>query len=266
MRHSPTFFRRCIVLAMLAMAAFTIPASAQTLDNVLKRGKLLAGINIAAPPFGTTNAQMEPDGYDVDMARMLAKDLGVPLEIVPVTNDSRIPTLLTGKIDVIVSVLQITSERAKTVLFTLPYGMHQSLILAPAETRIASLSDLSGKRVGVARGSVYADIIAKAGIPGIQIVQFADDSATLNAAAAGQVDAIGTVSFLGNELIKRYPERHFERKVTLQNNVYAMGIRRGDFDFLHWINTFIFVHSQNGDIGRAYEKWMGEPLKDLPVF
>jgi polar amino acid transport system substrate-binding protein len=251
---------------MLAVVAFTLPAAAQTLDAIEKRGKILVGINLSAPPFGTTNAQMEPDGYDVDMAKLLAKDLGVTLEIVPVTNDSRIPALLTGKIDIIIAVLQITPERAKSVMFTSPYGMHQSLILAPAGTKIASLSELAGKRVGVARGSVYADIIAKAKIPNLQLVEFADDSATLNALVAGQVDAIGTVSFLANELMKRYPDRHFERKISLQNNIYAMGVRRGDFDFLRWVNTSIFVNMQSGDIGKAYQKWMGEPLKDLPAF
>lgn len=262
----PSVRCRLLLAAVLLLLTGVAGAGAQTLDAIQKRGKVLVGINLSAPPFGTTNAQMEPDGYDVDMAKMLAKDLGVPLEIVPVTNDSRIPSLLTGKVDIVISVLQITAERAKSVMFTSPYGMHQSLVLAPAAARIAGLPDLAGKRVGVARGSAYADILARAGVPNLQLVPFADDSATLNALAAGQVDAVGTVSFLANELAKRYPDRGFERKVQLQNNVYAMGVRRGDFDFLRWVNTFIFVHVQNGDVGRAYERWMGEPLRDLPPF
>jgi len=255
------------VLGAFAFFALSIAgAHAQTFDAIQKRGKLLAAINLAAPPFGTTDSQMEPAGYDVDMAKLLAKDLGVSLEIVPVTNESRIPTLLTGKADVIISVLQITPERAKSVMFSSPYGMHQSLVFAPAETKIASLADLSGKRVGVARGSVYSNILAQAAIPGMQIIQFGDDSATLNALVAGQVDAVGTVTFLANELKKRYPDRHFEQKVALQDNIYAMGVRRGDFDFLRWLNTFIFVHHHDGEIARSYEKWMGEPLRNLPTF
>jgi polar amino acid transport system substrate-binding protein len=252
------------ILAALALCA--TGASAQTFDAIQKRGKLLAAINLAAPPFGTTDSQMQPAGYDVDMAKLLARDLGVSLEIVPVTNESRIPALLTGKADIVISVLQITPERAKSVMFTAPYGIHQSLVLAPAATKIASLADLSNKRVGVARGSVYADILARAAIPGIQIIQFGDDSATLNALVAGQVEAIGTVTFLANELKKQYPDRHFEEKVSLQDNIYAMGIRRGDFDFLRWINTFIFVHAHDGQIPTLYEKWMGEKLKNLPSF
>jgi len=257
---------RGLLIALAFITAVPTAAHAQTFDAIQKRGKILVAINLSAPPFGTTDSQMEPAGYDVDIANLLATDLGVKLEIVPVTNESRIPTLLTGKADIIVSVLQITPERARTVMFSSPYGMHQSLVLAPATTKISSLADLSGKRVGVARGSVYANILDHAGIPGIQIIQFGDDSATLNALVAGQVDAIGTVTFLANELQKRYPDRHFEHKVALQDNIYAMGIRRGDFDFLRWVNTSIFIHSHDGQISKLYEKWMGEPLKDLPSF
>lgn len=253
------------LLMLTALACTAGTARAQTFDAIQKRGKVLVGINLAAPPFGTMNGEMQPDGYDVDVAKLLAKDLGVPMEIVPVTNDSRIPTLLTGKADIIISVLQITAERAKSVMFTSPYGAHLSIVMGPAGTKIAALTDLAGKRIGVARGSAYADILARAGIAGLQLIAFGDDSATLNALVAGQVDAVGTVTFLGNELQKRYPDRQFERKLVLQDNVYAMGVRRGDFDFLRWVNTSLFVHIQNGDIPKLYEKWMGEPLKGLPA-
>ena len=266
MRLSRPPFLRWMLVAFALLALTEGGAHAQTFDAIQKRGKILVAINLSAPPFGTTDSQMEPAGYDVDIAKMLAKDLGVPLEIVPVTNESRIPTMLTGKADLIISVLQITPERAKSVMFSSPYGMHQSLVFAPADTKITSLAELSGKRVGVARGSVYSNILAQANIPGIQIIRFGDDSATLNALVAGQVDAIGTVTFLANELQKRYPDRHFERKIALQDNIYAAGIRRGDFDFLRWVNTSIFIHSHDGMISRLYEKWMGEPLKDLPSF
>jgi polar amino acid transport system substrate-binding protein len=100
----------------------------------------------------------------------------------------------------------------------------------------------------------------------MQLVRFDDDSANLNALVSGQVDAIGTVTFLANALTKRYPNRGFERKVTLFESVYSVAIRHGDPDFLRWLNKTIFYHYRNGDIPKLYETWMGEPLKDLPVF
>jgi polar amino acid transport system substrate-binding protein len=252
--------------ALVLFACAASAAQAQSLDAIQKRGKLLVGIDLSVPPFGLTNAQMEPDGYDVQIATLLAKDLGVPMVLVPVTGATRIPTLLTGKVDLIVSVMSISPERAKSVTFTNPYGLHQSIVVAPAATKIATLADLSGKRVGVARGTAYEDYLVKAAIPGLQLVRFDDDSANLNALATGQVDAIGTVTFLANELNKRYPDRGFERKIVLFESVYSMAIRHGDPDFLRWLNTVIFFHDRNGDIPKLYETWMGEKLKPLPTF
>jgi polar amino acid transport system substrate-binding protein len=261
------FFSARVALLALALLAGTLAgAAAQTFDAVQKRGKLLVGIDLSVPPFGMTNAQMEPDGYDVQIARMIAKDLGVTMEMVPVTGATRIPTLLTGKADIIISVMSISPERAKSVTFTNPYGLHQSIIVAPADAHITSLADLAGKKVGVPRGTAHEDVLSHATIPGMQLVRFDDDSATLNALVTGQVDAIGTVTFLANALMQRYPDRHFERKVTYLESVYSMAIRRNDPDFLRWLNTTIFFHDRNGDIPKLYQQWMGEPLKELPVF
>lgn len=241
-------------------------AQAQALDAITKRGTVRVGINLSTPPFGMMDNNMQPAGYDVDVATMLAHDLGVKLQFVPVTNESRVPALLTGKADLIISSLQITPERARSVLFSSPYVMHTSMVLAPAATKITALSDLAGKRVGVARGSVYADILAHAGIPDLHLVQFEDDSATMNALVAGQVDAIGTVSFLASTLQKRYPDQHYEQKIALRDNFLGIGLRPGEFDLLHWVNTFIFIHHQNGDLSRSSQQWLGKPLTDLPSF
>ena len=255
-----------LLLLLSVFACLATQARAQTLDAIEKRGTLLVGVNLATPPFGTTDSEMQPAGYDVEVAKLLANDLGVKLQFVPVTNDTRIPTLLTGKADVIIASLQITTERAKSVMFSSPYGMHQSMVLAPEQTKISSLSDLAGKSIGVARGSVYADILQHANIPNLKLIQFQDDSATMNALVAGQVDAIGTVSFLANALEKRYPDRHFEKKIALRDNFLAIGLRRGDFDLLRWLNTFIFLHKENGDLSRLSTTWLGQPMPDLPSF
>ena len=265
----PPFLHGCrwlLAVAALTLLTVTVPvAQAQTLDAIQKRGKLLVGIDLSVPPFGITNAKMEPDGYDVAIAHLVAKDLGVSMELVPVTGATRIPTLLTGKVDLIVSVMSISPERAKSVTFSNPYGLHQSIIVAPAGAAITKLADLAGKKVGIPRGTAHEDVLSRVDIPGMQLIRFDDDSATLNALATGQVDAIGTVTFLANELMKRYPGK-FERKVTYLESVYSMAMRHGDPDFLRWLNTTIFYHARNGDIPKLYEKWMGEPLKELPVF
>ena len=85
------------------LSLLAAPAHAQTVADIKKKGTLNVGMLVDFPPYGTFNAQNQPDGYDADVARLLARDLGVKVNIVPVTGPNRIPFLLTGKVDVLVA-------------------------------------------------------------------------------------------------------------------------------------------------------------------
>ena len=73
--------------------------------DIKKKGEITIGMLVDFPPYGTTNAQNQPDGYDADVAKLLAKDWGVKVNIVPVTGPNRIPFLLTNKVDLLVASL-----------------------------------------------------------------------------------------------------------------------------------------------------------------
>lgn len=241
-------------------------ASASALDDIIAKKKVTIGVDLSVPPFGITNDQMQPDGLDVDVAKMLAKDLGVELELVSVTGQSRIPSLQTGKVDFVVASFGIYTERALSVAFSNPYGGHKSVIIASQGTEIKSLADLKDKKVGVPRGTAHEKVLSSANIEGMELIRFDDDSTTLNALVAGQVDAIGTVNYIGAQLKQRYPDRNFEEKTTYLESFYGVGLRRNDPDLLHWLNTVLFVHKQSGELGRVYEKWMKTPMPELPSF
>ena len=100
-----------------------------------------------------SNAKGGYEGYDVDVATLMAKYLGVDLELVPVTGPNRIPYLLTNKVDVLVAIFGITPERARQVQFSIPYSSIDIVLMAPKDTKIASAADLKPLRVGVARAS-----------------------------------------------------------------------------------------------------------------
>ena len=93
-----------------ALTAFSSAASAQSLADIKKKGEITIGMLVDFPPYGTTNAQNQPDGYDADVAKLLAKDWGVKANIVPVTGPNRIPFLLTNKVDLLVASLAVTPE------------------------------------------------------------------------------------------------------------------------------------------------------------
>jgi polar amino acid transport system substrate-binding protein len=260
---------KSLLLPLAGLLAITLgvsSASASSLDDIIARKKVLVGVDLSVPPFGITNEQMQPDGLDVDVAKLLAKDLGVELELVSVTGQSRIPSLQTGKVDFVVASFGIYTERALSVAFSNPYGGHKSVIIASKDTQIAGLEDLAGKRVGVPRGTAHEKILSAANIEGMELVRFDDDSTTLNALVAGQVDAIGTVNYIAAQLQERYPDQGFEEKTTYLESFYGVGLRRNEPDLLHWLNTVLFVHKQSGELGAIYEKWMKTPIPDLPSF
>src|SRR5690606_8586760 len=121
------------------------------------------------------------DGYDADVARLLAKDLGVKLKLVPVTGPNRIPFLLTNKVDLLVASLAITPERAKQVRFSDPYAAATIVLYGKKDANIESAQDLKGVRVGVARASTQDIAVTSEAPEGTEIRRFDDDASAMQA-------------------------------------------------------------------------------------
>lgn len=136
-----------------------------------------------------TDAQMWPVGSDVETAQLLADAMGVELEIISTNGQGRIPSLLSGKADVVIATFSYTEERAKTVAFSDSYSFTRSVIFAPIDETIARLDDLKGKRVGVARGTTPDQQLGALLTDETEIIRY-DDATTIAALAAGQIDAL----------------------------------------------------------------------------
>src|SRR4030095_5018477 len=101
-----------LVLSLLLLIVAP-PLAAQTIDEIIKRGKVIVGVNTTTPIFGLAGADGQPEGYDPDVARLAAKYLGVQVEFVPVTGANRLPFLLTNRVDMVIALFGITPERAQ---------------------------------------------------------------------------------------------------------------------------------------------------------
>lgn len=110
------------VLGAAIVAGLVAPAAAQTVETIKSAGTVKVGMLVDFPPFGIMDANNQPDGYDADVAKLLAKELGVEVTIVPVTGPNRIPYLQSNQVDLLVASLGITEERAKNVDFSQPYA------------------------------------------------------------------------------------------------------------------------------------------------
>lgn len=257
--------RRSFALASvaLALAGTALTAAADTLKDIQSRKKLLVAIDLSVPPYGMTDANMQPQGADVDVARALAKDMGVPLEIVQVSGPNRIPFLMTNKADLVISSFAVTPERAKVVAFSLPYSVNQLVVGAPKGTAIARLDDLNGKRVAVVRGNLQDLVLTKQAPKGATLVRYEDDATANTALIAGQVDAIGTPSFTVQTLAQKNPAKNLEVKFMVSATPLAIGMRKNDPELLKWVNAWVEKNTGNGELNKIYAKHMGINLPDM---
>lgn len=246
-----------------ALATFTPAVSAQTLADIQKKGELTIGMLVDFPPYGTTDARNQPDGYDADVAKLLAKDLGVKAKIVPVTGPNRIPFLLTNKVDVLVASLAVTPERAKQVQFSQPYAAATIVLYGKTDSNIKGAADLKGVRVGVARASTQDVAVTKAAPEGTEIRRFDDDASAMQALMSGQVDAIGCSVTVAAQIAKRVPANTFENKFTLVQQAMAIAMRPGQDDLVKNVNEFVARNTANGELNKLYNKWLQTDLPKL---
>lgn len=260
-------FVKGLALAAVATAALSPAAMAQTtstLDEIVQRGKILVGISLSTPPYGMTDANMAPAGFDVAMAKLVARDLGVELEIVDQVSQSRIPSLTSNKVDIVISSLGITAERAKAIMYTNAIYVDEQMVIAPADAQMATLQDLVGKRVGVTRATTNDTLITEQALEGTNIQRFEDDSATNQALFSGQVDAIVSGVAAANAINKETDQ--FQRKFAVRQSPMGIGVRRGDFDLHQWLNTEIMLLWNSGEIQAAQREWLGIVNDELPRF
>ena len=258
------------MLAMLAAACVTAnaaPVAAETLDELVGRGTINVGIILDSPPYGLLDAQQNPDGYDVEVAKLLAKYLNVKLNVVPLVGANRIPFLLTGKVDIVVAGLGITPERARQVNFSIPYMAIDNVVFAHKDRKITSIDEMKGLKVGVVRGSAQDNILTQALKDKAQISRFDENPTLVQAMLTNQVDAIALTATLGEQVFSKMPQAGIERKITLLQQGNGIALRKDKPELHQWVNTFVYYIRSNGELDALHRKWWGAPLPaNLPSF
>ncbi|MGP1614729.1 MAG: transporter substrate-binding domain-containing protein, partial [Pollutimonas bauzanensis] len=245
-----------------ALALGAAPAGAETIDQVKEKGELTIGMLVDFPPYGILNAENKPDGYDADVAKQLAKELGVKINIIGVTGPNRIPYLLTNKVDMLIASLAITPERAKQVQFSHPYSAAQIVVFGGKDAKIAKAEDLSGLRIGVARASTQDIAVSKVAPKDANIRRFDDDASAMQALLSGQVDAIGCSTTVAAQIAQRAPDR-FENKFVLLQQEMAVALRPGEPNTLKIVNELVDKNIKDGEFSKLFQKWLGTPLPEL---
>ncbi|WP_432728501.1 transporter substrate-binding domain-containing protein [Variovorax sp. W6] len=258
--------RRGALLSALALAlplAFaSASAHADQLDTITAAKKIRVAIDLAVPPYGLKDEKLNATGSDVETARLLAKSLGLELEIVPTTGANRIPFLQTDKADIVISSMSVTPEREKVVDFSVPYAAILAVVGAPKSMNITGPADLAGKKVIATRGTTNDQEVTKILPAGTQIVRFDDDATSITAVVSGQADIFATAPPLLKTINEKNPAKQMEPKFTMKVNMLAIGMRKNEPRLKAKLDEFVKAQLKSGELNNIYKKFHGA---DLPA-
>jgi polar amino acid transport system substrate-binding protein len=231
---------------------------ASTLNQVLKRGELRIGLEAGYMPFEMRDKKGDIIGFDVDLARLMAKSMGVKVRIVNTQWDGIIPALLTDKFDLLMGGMTVTPERNLQVNFCDPYiVIGQSVLLAKKHAgRITSYAQLNDPQyvVGTKLGTT-GDIAARRLLPKAKLRQYESQSEGALEARNGRVDAFVYDMPFNLVYAAQYPGAlaHLDQPFTREPLAWA--VRKGDPDFVNWLNNFLRVIHDDGSYDALYGKW-----------
>ena len=262
MKKTLALFLSAVFVTGLAAAAF----AGDTLEEVKKKGVLVAGVKDSLPPFGYVDEKTRTlVGYDIDFVRAIAKKLGVKVDLKPVTSATRMPQLKEGNIDLIAATMTKNPERAKEIDFSDTYFLTGQKFLVKKGT-VKTLKDLEGKRIGTAKGSTSEQNVRKT-LPTAEVLSFDDYPQAFLALVQGKVVAVTTDESILAGLLAKAPNKNaFEipSKVQISDEPYGIGMRKGDTNFVNFVNKTILEMEKSGEAKKIYNKWFG-PKSDTPI-
>jgi polar amino acid transport system substrate-binding protein len=237
--------------------------SDQSLTAVQKKGKLILGLDDAFPPMGYRNENNEIVGYDIDLAKEVAKRLNVTLVTQPIDWNAKEQELNTGKIDCIWNGFTITDERAKAMSFTKPYLRNAQVLVVKKDSPYQTMADLKGKVVGLQAGSSAADALDaakdfKASLK--NVVEFKDNLTALMALDIHGVDAVIMDLIVANDNIKRSGKDYRVLGESLAAENYGVGFRKDDIALRDAVQKQLEAMASDGTLAKITTQWFGSDI------
>ena len=267
-----------LLTGLLAAAALaTAPAQAQeqltgTLAKARESGAITIGYRESSVPFSYLNARKEPIGYSIELCRALvtaiedAVNRSLTIKWAPVTSDSRIDAVASGKVDLECGSTTSNLERQKRVSFSPTIFVSGTKVLVKKGAPIKSFRDLAGKKVAVTAGTTnektLRDLSEKFKL-GINLQVARDHAESFGLVKSGQADAFATDDVLLYGLIAQDAAKADYEVVGdfLSYDPYGIMYRKGDAQLAKVVNDTFQVLAEDGEIERQYKRWF---LRKLP--
>ncbi|MGH8541800.1 MAG: transporter substrate-binding domain-containing protein [Stenotrophobium sp.] len=247
-----------LVTALTAQAADSALWEQSTLNQVLKRGELRVGLEAGYMPFEMRDRNGMLIGFDVDLARLMARYMGVKLTLVNTQWDGIIPALLTDKFDLLMGGMTITPQRNLQVNFTDPYATIGQTVLLNRKLAgtVKSYKDLNDPRYTLAtKLGTTGDIAALRYMPKARLKAFESEADAAMEVRNGRADAfVYDLPFNAIYAVQN-PQNLVLLKEPFTHEPLGWAVKKGDPDFLNWLNNFLAQIKSDGTYDALYGKW-----------
>jgi ABC-type amino acid transport substrate-binding protein len=247
-----------------------------TLEKIARTGEFVIGYRTDSSPLSYENADGEPSGYSVDLCRRIAAGVKahfgekkIETKFVRVSSDERISAVVNGKIDIECGSTTITLSRQEQVDFSLPTFVTGGSVLSLTASGIQSMSDLSGKRVGVVKNTTTAEQLRahlQENMIDAEIVMLNDRNEGMNRLNRGGIDALASdqIVLIGQVIEALDPKRYSLVSEIFSYEPYGFIVRRNDADFRLLVNRSLSQLYRGGHHGDIFYKWIGRVGVTVP--
>lgn len=260
-----------LITAMLVLPGSNLFAqdSEPTLTKIVRTGEFVIGYRADSSPLSYENGDGEPSGYSVDLCRRVATsikslfpDRKIETKYVRVSSDERLSAVVDGTVDIECGSTTITLSRQELVDFSLPTFVTGGSILSLSESGIQDVSNLSGKKVGVTKGTTTVHQLQShldEKLIDAEIVLIEDRNVGMNLLNGGDIDALASdqIVLIGQIIEARNPARYSIIDEIYSYEPYGFAMRRNDADFRLAVNRAIAQIYRNGEHADIFYKWIG---------
>ncbi|MEJ9231286.1 transporter substrate-binding domain-containing protein [Peribacillus butanolivorans] len=237
-------------------------SSADLLQQIKDRGTLKVGLMGTYQPYNFLNDKKEMDGFDADIAKEMAKRLGVDVEFVSQEFSGMVAGLQTKKFDAVISQMTITDERKKQMDFTEPYiTNHVKVIVQDDNNTIKSVKDFKGKNIGVGLGTndetyLRTELLPKVG--DFTIKTYDDVITSLKDLDSGRIDATINNMYALKPVVEKNGFKIKAVGEPVKSDKAGIAIRKGNESLLKELNKHLADMKEDGTYNEIFVKWFGE--------
>ena len=238
--------------------------------ELAEAGKITVGTKFDQPLFGQKGLSGEPEGFDVEIAKLIAAELGISednIEFVEAVSANREPFLEQGRVDMVVATYTMNDKRDKVVDFAGPYFQAgQDILVAKGNPKaITGPEALKGKKTCSVSGSTPAATVQeKYGLTTAELTLFDTYTKCRDALANGQVDAVTTDNVILSGYVSEAPDKFELVGKPFTEEPYGVGIPEGQEDFCDWINETLQAAAEDGRYAEAFESTAGTVIEETP--